>query len=180
MKPTFFIAASIAIMRFSNDNLFPLRIMKRKNRNSVEKRLSRQNRNAFTLIEIMVVLFILVAISAAAVGVYQGRLERSRRDTTLVYVRSLAQFLDAYQLDVGRFPTTEQGLNALIECPSDLPDPSKWAGPYIRENAQTLDPWQNPYQYVSPGTHSRDGYDVWSFGSDRIDGTDDDIGNWTK
>lgn len=138
------------------------------------------SRGAFTLIEVMVVLFILLAIAGAAVGVYQGRQEKSKRDTTLLYVKSLANYLDMYQLDVGRFPTTEQGLDALLTCPSDVPDPGKWGGPYIRDNAQTLDPWQNPYQYVSPGTRSRDGYDVWSFGPDGIDGTDDDIGNWTK
>jgi general secretion pathway protein G len=134
----------------------------------------------FTLIEIMIVLFILLALVAAMVGAYQGRMNKANYQTTLLYVQTLATQLDMYQVDIGHFPTTEQGLNALLDAPSDLANPAKWAGPYLKDNAKTNDPWNNPYQYCCPGVRSRSGYDVWSLGPDQTDGTEDDIGNWTK
>lgn len=141
-------------------------------------RKSRQR--GFTLVEVMVVLFILLAIASVAVVSVQGSRERANIDKTKVYIRALGSALELYQVHVGRFPTTEQGLDALLNPPSDLADPGKWSGPYLKDNAETHDAWGSPYQYVSPGTHSRDGYDVWSLGPDMTDGTEDDIGNWTK
>ena len=134
----------------------------------------------FTLIEVIVVLFILLALMAVAVRSYWGIQEKAQRDSTQLYVNALADAVRYYQVTVGRFPTTEQGLNALLNPPDDLPDPAKWAGPYLKDNVQTHDPWGNPYKYVSPGTRTREGFDVWSLGPDGIDGTEDDIGNWTK
>jgi general secretion pathway protein G len=89
--------------------------------------------------------------------------------------------LDSFHMDINRYPSTKEGLNALIVCPADISDPKKWAGPYF-EGKIPMDPWNNPYQYASPSKHSNDpdSYDVWSMGPDGINGTGDDIGNWEK
>ncbi|GHT25441.1 type II secretion system protein GspG [Planctomycetales bacterium] len=137
-------------------------------------------RSGFTLVEVMVVLFILLSIAAIAVVNVLGARERANVESTKGYVKALASALELYSVHVGRFPTAEQGLNALMDAPGDLPDPSKWSGPYLKDSAQTVDPWGSPFQYTSPGQRSRDGFDVWSFGPDGTDGTEDDIGNWSK
>jgi general secretion pathway protein G len=139
-----------------------------------------QTPQGFTLIEVLVVFFILLALASAAVVAYRGTLERAKVDQTILYVKTLAGAIEYYQTHVGRFPTTEQGLGALLNPPSDLPNPAKWSGPYLKDSAATEDPWGSPYQYVCPGTRTRDGFDVWSLGPDGADNTDDDIGNWTK
>jgi general secretion pathway protein G len=136
--------------------------------------------HGFTLIEVLVVLFILASLASVSVVAYQGRMAKVRVDQTTIYIKTLTSAIESYELAVGRFPTTEQGLNALLTPPSDLPNPAKWSGPYLKDNAPTEDPWGSPYQYVCPGTRTRDGFDVWSRGPDGNDGTEDDIGNWTK
>ncbi|GHT21295.1 type II secretion system protein GspG [Planctomycetales bacterium] len=135
----------------------------------------------FTLLEVMVVLFILMIMAGLAVtGVLQQQ-RKAQRDSTVVYVKALSGALDLYEQNIGRPPTTEQGLNALLQLPGDLPNQNKWAGPYLKQTAQTTDPWGNTYQYVSPSNRSPGAsYDVWSFGPDGVDGTDDDIGQWTN
>ena len=133
------------------------------------------HRSGFTLVEVMVVLFILVMIMGIFVVAVQGRRESAQRQTALIYVRMLATQVNNYDLAVGRPPTTEQGLAALVTCPSDVSE-VKWGGPYLESNAKSIDPWDNPYQYACPGKHGR--FDIWSFGPDMMDGTDDDIGNW--
>ena len=75
---------------------------------------------------------------------------------------------------MGRYPTTEEGLNALLKAPEGTED--RWAGPYVRDIPK--DPWGNEYQYAFPATRSRDAYDIWSMGPDGKNNTDDDIGNW--
>jgi general secretion pathway protein G len=128
----------------------------------------------------MVVMFILVTLAALAVGAYQGQLAQARRQSAVLYIKALVSAIDLYELNIGRPPTQEQGLNALFAAPADLPNPAKWSGPYLSETAQTNDPWGNPYQYCSPSTRSKGNYDVWSFGPDGVNGTDDDIGQWTN
>jgi general secretion pathway protein G len=146
------------------------------------KMISHRSRTpqGFTLMEVLVVLFILLALASTAVVTYQGRLAKANVDQTILYVKTLTDAIESYRLAVGRFPTTEQGLNALLNPPSDLPNPAKWSGPYLKDTAPTEDPWGNPYQYVCPGTRTRDGFDIWSLGPDGTDNTEDDIGNWTK
>lgn len=138
----------------------------------------RRHRRAFTLIEIMVVLFILMVLAGVAVQQFGFARARAQRDAAALYISQVASALDHYDLAVGAFPTTEQGLRALVECPSDIADPNKWDGPYLKLTTTDTDPWGSPYQYVSPGQRAKVGFDIWSFGPDRTDGTDDDIGNW--
>jgi general secretion pathway protein G len=85
--------------------------------------------------------------------------------------------LEGYFLNVGKYPSTEQGLEALMTRPKDLPPSVKWDGPYLAKGIP-LDRWGRPYHYLSPGKHNPDKYDLWSSGRDGVSGTADDIGNW--
>jgi type II secretion system protein G len=87
--------------------------------------------------------------------------------------------IEAYKLDVGDYPTTEQGLRALRMPPDGLANPAKWSGPYLAKEVP-LDPWKRPYHYRYPGKHVPGQPDIWSSGPDGIDGTEDDISNWKK
>jgi general secretion pathway protein G len=141
---------------------------------------SRNPRQGFTLLEVMVVLFILVTLAGLAIVALRGQQEKAQRQGELVYVKMLSGALERYSVDIGHPPTQDQGLNALLEPPADV-STGKWGGPYLKESAvKTIDSWGNQYQYICPGTRTKDGYDVWSFGPDGINGTDDDIGQWTK
>ena len=112
-----------------------------------------------------------------------SRLLGSRRRLVafLNYARvQIAMFdatLQAFQLDIGDYPSTAQGLEALRTPPADLPNPDKWAGPYLAKPVP-LDPWDNPYQYQYPGKHDPKKPDIWSFGPDGVDGTEDDVVSW--
>ena len=136
--------------------------------------------HGFTLIEVMVVLFILVVIASAAVVATQTFLAQGRRQSAELFIKNMKTPLDMFQLNVGRYPTTEEGLGALRYQPSSLADSSssKWEGPYVEETVSDIDPWGSPYQYMYPGTHSTSRYDLWSCGPDGISDTDDDICSW--
>jgi general secretion pathway protein G len=84
--------------------------------------------------------------------------------------------LDTFEIDTGRYPTTQEGLSALMQQPGDVPE---WHGPYMKRNV-TNDPWKHPYAFRSPGEHNTDSYDLYSFGPDGQEGTDDDIDNWSE
>lgn len=85
--------------------------------------------------------------------------------------------LEAFKLQVGRFPTTAEGLEALFKSPSDAE--GKWQGPYIESMKVPIDPWGQPYRYQYPAARSSRPYDIWSLGPDRVPSADD-IGNWQK
>ena len=124
--------------------------------------------------EVLLVLVILVVLGSFAVTIFSGTRDKANIDaarTQVSLVESAAQF---YQLHMNQYP---QSMDDLVRVPSNAQNPSKWAGPYL-EKQVPLDPWDNPYRYVSPGKHKRDKFDVWSMGPDRVDGTEDDIGNW--
>ena len=138
----------------------------------------RRRRPAFTLVEVLLVLVILVIIGSLAVTAYGPIQDKANKKAAMAQIKLFENSLRFYRADLNNYPLTQQGgLEALREPPADLTDPDKWQGPYL-EDPVPVDPWDNPYQYVSPGTHNPDGYDVWSFGPDGIDGTEDDIGNW--
>ena len=128
--------------------------------------------NAFTLIELLLVVVIIGTLAALVVPRYVGWGERAKKMAAGADVTSnIPTGLRLFELNHGRFPTTEEGLKALTEKPASLPN---WKGPYL-EN-EPVDPWGKPYQYRSPGTHKPD-YDVFSFGPDGKESADD-IGNW--
>ena len=134
-------------------------------------------RGGFTMLELMIVLFILVMISGLTIVAVTGQRDRARQRTAFTYVNLLKGAVNRYEIDMGRPPTAEQGVAALIQCPADVHNPGDWGGPYIESTATSRDPWGGEYQYASPGKDGRS-FDIWSYGPDGIDGTEDDIGSW--
>jgi general secretion pathway protein G len=134
----------------------------------------RRRKSGFTLIEVLLVMTILVILASLAVGTYSGVKAKTNISAAKAQVLLLKNVIATYEGTVNSYPST---LEALRTCPQDLPDPTKWAGPYLDSDIQQ-DPWGNQYQYVCPGKHNTDSFDVWSLGPDRTDGTPDDIGNW--
>jgi general secretion pathway protein G len=129
----------------------------------------------FTLVEIMLVVIIIGALAAMIIPRLSGRSEQAKASVAKADIQAhLATALKLYELDNGMFPTTAQGLMALRQKPASAPLPKSWSGPYIEKDP--IDPWGNPYQYDSPGTHRSD-YDLWSKGKD-LDSAQDDITNW--
>jgi general secretion pathway protein G len=133
----------------------------------------------FTLIEVMVVVIILGVLAAIAVPRIMDRPDEARVTKAQHDIRALASALNLYRLDNYRYPTTDQGLEALVEKPVGSPEPRNWKdGGYL--DRLPKDPWGNDYQYLSPGEHGE--FDLYSLGADARpggEGVDADIGNWT-
>ena len=137
--------------------------------------MNRRNFKAFTLVEIMLVVIIIAALSAMVIPRLVGRSEQAKVSVAKSDIESnLSTALKLYELDNGGFPTTTQGLKALITKPSSSPIPKNWNGPYVEK--EPLDPWGTPYVYRSPGKHRTD-YDLSSMGKDEAS-AEDDINNW--
>lgn len=133
-------------------------------------------RKGFTMIELMIVVIIIAALAAMVVPRLAGRTEQAKNAIAQADINSnIGMALKLYELDNGRFPTTQNGLNALLSKPSSA-SASNWNGPYLEK--KPIDPWDNTYRYKYPGVHNRAGYDLYSLGMDGAEGTDDDIGNW--
>jgi general secretion pathway protein G len=134
----------------------------------------------FTLIEILVVIVVIAILATlVAPNVFQ-HVGAARDATARSQIEMLGAALDAYRLDNGQYPTTEQGLAALWQAPSADPRPAGWHGPYLRK-AVPDDPWKHPYEYRSPGPQSGQGYDLLSLGADGQTGgagDDADITSW--
>jgi general secretion pathway protein G len=129
-------------------------------------------KKGFTLIEIMLVVIIIGALVAMVAPRLTGRAEQARKTAAKADIEvNIATALKLYELDNGRFPTTEEGLNALLTAPASAPN---WNGPYLEK--KPIDPWGRQYQYKSPGQHRTD-YDLYSLGPDGTESADD-IKNW--
>jgi general secretion pathway protein G len=139
----------------------------------------RSPERGFTLIEIMVVVAILAILAALIVPKVIGRPDEARVVAAKQDVGTILQALKLYRLDNGHYPTTEQGLDALVARPTLAPLPPNWkAGGYLERVPR--DPWGNPYQYLSPGVRGE--IDVFSFGADGTaggEGFDADVGSWS-
>jgi len=135
----------------------------------------RKIKAGFTLVEIMLVVIIIAALSAMVVPRLVGRSEQARVAVAQSDIEShLATALKLYELDNGIFPTTNQGLKALRTKSKSSPVPRNWNGPYVEKDP--IDPWGNPYVYISPGKNRSD-YDLSSTGKD-LTSDEDDIVNW--
>jgi len=138
----------------------------------------RAGARGFTLIEIMVVVVILAVLAALIVPRIMSRPDEARVVAARQDIRALEQALKLYRLDNQRYPSTEQGLDALVKPPTLPPLPPNWkAGGYLERLPR--DPWGNAYQYLNPGLRGE--IDVFSFGADGIaggEGFDADIGSW--
>jgi general secretion pathway protein G len=140
--------------------------------------LKPKRQRGFTLMEIMVVIFIIGLLIAVVAPSVLGNQDKAMRQKVLADLSTLEQALDMYRLDNLRYPSSEQGLNALTSAPKVEPLARAWrADGYIRR--LPADPWGNAYNYKAPGEHGR--IDIYSLGADGApggEGTDADIGNW--
>lgn len=134
---------------------------------------------AFTLIEILVTLAIIGLLVGLLVTNTDRVFGRSEEAAARIFVQeSMRVPLMSYRRDVGDYPTTAEGLQALLTAPSGRAE--RWRGPYLEVPGGKLptDPWGEPYQYRYPAAKNKSGYDLYSKGRDRQPDTDDDIGNW--
>lgn len=151
--------------------------MKLQKNNRIRARAAKTRflRAAFTLMEVLLAIAMISMLAFIVVVNLDKTMSESQTKITESFVNgSLQTPLMTFKLAVGRYPTTEEGLKALLEAPEAVSD--RWKGPYVRN--LPADPWGNPYQYRCPAVKSKDGYDVWSSGPDGKSGTEDDIGNW--
>ena len=129
-----------------------------------------------TLIEILVVL-VLIGIVMGIVGSnFIGRGEKAKADAAKIDIGQIAQSLDLYKLEIGRYPTTQEGLQALVSAPAGV---ANWNGPYWKKSTLPKDPWGNEYRYSAPGQHGP--YDIMSYGADGKEGgegANKDILSW--
>ena len=145
-------------------------------RNStIAARRKHRQQSGFTLMELLVVLAILGLLMGLVGPQVLNQLSGAKVKTAAIQIKDLEQALEMYKLDVGRFPTTDQGLVALVNKPSNA---SGWNGPYLKSKVPQ-DPWKNNYHYKYPGEHGD--LDTFSYGQDGTpggEGEDIDVGNW--
>jgi general secretion pathway protein G len=139
-----------------------------------------RNEKGFTLIELMVVIVILGILAGLVVPRLMGRPEEAKQVKAQLQIESLETALKLYKLDNGAYPTTDQGLYALVERPVSGTVSTNWReGGYLEKGAVPKDPWGNDFVYLSPGLHHE--YDIISYGADGVpggEGKDKDINNW--
>ena len=139
--------------------------------------LKKAGSDAFTLIEIMVVVIILGILAATIIPQFMGTTQDAKVSAAKSQVAELESALGRFYIHMDRYPSAEEGLKSLVEAPAGAEQ--KWRGPYIK--LLRNDPWDNPYQYTVPGTHNPTSFDLWSRGADGADGGEGanaDIGNW--
>ncbi len=140
------------------------------------------DKKGFTLIELLVVIVILSILATFVGSRIMSKPEEARRTQAKIQIQSLENSLKMYKLDNGEYPTTEQGLKALVEKPAVGNIPRSWReGGYLDKNKVPKDPWKNDYVYLYPGMKNPDSFDLFSYGSDGQpggEGNDADIGNW--
>lgn len=140
------------------------------------KRLDFRRRKAgFTLIEMILVIALIALLAGVAVSSVDNIFTNQELKLTQVRLKAFKTPLTTYRIDMGGYPTTEEGIKALLEKPAT--DRGNWKGPYVDGQEALLDGWQSPLQYRYPGTHNPGGYDLYSFGPDKKE-SGDDITNW--
>ncbi len=134
--------------------------------------VAKRKHQGFTLLEVMVVV-VIIAIMAAAIGPsLLGNIEKASISRAGTDIKSIESMLELYKAENYAYPTTDQGLEALVSKPSGDPAPKNWRQ-YMKKTP--IDPWKNPYKYLSPGSHGD--VDIYSFGPDGIQ-SEDDVGSW--
>jgi general secretion pathway protein G len=126
---------------------------------------SRKRVSGMTLIEILVVLVLIGVVMGVVGGNFIGRGEKAKADAAKIEMGQIGQALDLYKLEVGRYPTSQEGLQALISAPAGV---TNWNGPYWKRSTVPKDPWGNDYKYAAPG--QRGPYDILSWGADGKEG----------
>ena len=136
-----------------------------------------RNIKAFTLIELLLVLVILAVLGAVVVPKFTKRSQQAKETAAKTDIANLEVALDSFEIDTGRYPSNSEGIKALIRPPVNVED--DWKGPYLKRGVPT-DPWGIEYLYKQPGQYNEYGYDLHSYGPDSINGTEDDVKNWTE
>ncbi len=133
-------------------------------------------KKGFTFLEIMFVVVIIGILLSIVVPRFTGKTQKARIFATKATMNSIETALQTYEMNVGAFPTTEQGLQALLKCPSEV-SKEDWDSPYLKKTPK--DSWHHSLIYKCPGEHNAD-YDLYSMGRDGNEDTEDDIVNWEK
>ena len=149
-------------------------MISRKTRIQMSGRLNR----GFTFLEIMFVVVIIGVLLAVAVPRLTGKTEKARIRATELQIRNISMALKEYEMEIGSFPQTNQGLEALIERPSGVSE-EMWTEPFLDSETLPKDSWNKEFHYRAPGEHHRD-FDLWSAGPDGVEGNEDDVKNWTE
>ena len=136
----------------------------------MDRRSSSQRERGFSLLELLAVLVILGILAGVFAPKFLGQAESAKRKAAKLEIDQIGQSLDLYKLEIGKYPTSQEGLAALVTAPSGT---TNWNGPYLKKTTVPKDPWGNEYKYVSPGDQNRH-YDIISFGSDGKEGGDGD------
>src|SRR5436305_13467668 len=129
--------------------------------------LARTAQRGMTLIEILVVLTLIGIITGIVAGNFIGKGEKAKADAAKIEIGQIGQALDLYKLEIGRYPTTQEGLMALIQAPAGV---NNWNGPYWKKSSIPKDPWGNEYKHSSPAASAP--YDIVSLGADGKQGGD--------
>ena len=144
------------------------------------KKNKHRKQAGFTLIELMVVVVIIAILAGLVIPRFMGETDKAKQAKAKMQIESLESALKMYKLDNGSYPTTEQGLKALVETPTVGNLPKNWRqGGYLEKGKVPKDPWDHEYVYVSPGSHGD--FDLSSLGADGEpggEGVDKDINNW--
>lgn len=135
-------------------------------------------RRGFTFLEIMLVVLIIGILFSIVGPQLIGKSKKARIQATRAQMGNIETCLGLYEMDIGSFPTTAQGLKALLERPSDVSE-DLWDGPYLKRKAGLKDAWKRDFVYAFPGEHNKDSFDIYSKGQDEKDG-EDDITNWEE
>lgn len=138
--------------------------------------LNTRKQSGFTLLELLVVLGIISMLAGLVGPKVMKHMGEAKTKAAKVQIAELSQALEMYKLEMNKYPTTDQGLEALVEAPSNA---KNWNGPYLAKPKVPVDPWQQEYHYVAPGEHGK--FDLYSWGADEKEGgegEDQDIVSW--
>lgn len=163
------------ILRFKDGTVFVENDAMKKMKMSGAPRAS-----GFTLLELLVVLIILGLLAGLAGPRVMDQLGKSKTSAAKLDIKGVGQSLEMFKLEVGRYPTTTEGLGALVTAPGGA---TGWNGPYGKSKSVPKDPWGNEYKYVSPGQHNTKDFDLSSLGADNREGGDGenkDVNNWDE